>query len=279
MSTIISIIIPCYNHASYVKECLDSVLAQNYLNWECILVNDGSTDHSHAQIKQWLQENPDTRFTYFNNENRGVVATRNFAAAKAIGKYLLPLDSDDYLSNNYVASCVHHLEQHPKCDLVYGRTQFFGAMHGQRTMVPFSYSRLIQGNFIHCSAAFSKERFVQIGGYDSIMQDGLEDWELYVNMLDANSDVHILQEAWLYYRIKEISRNEVIDSSKLNKLRLVVLQKHLEKYVFTFGNYQEMLTKINQPIPVDDTIIKMYRKFKKQITRVLKKLLRLIKKA
>ena len=66
MNPLISVIVPCYNQAQYLDECLQSVLDQTYQNWECIIVNDGSPDHTEEVAKKWTEKDP--RFKYLKKE-------------------------------------------------------------------------------------------------------------------------------------------------------------------------------------------------------------------
>ncbi len=90
---LISIIIPVYNCEKYIRECLDSVLAQTYTHWEAILVDDGSPDRAGAICDEYAAK--DKRFRVIHQENRGVVSTRNRAIATATGDFLAFVDSDD----------------------------------------------------------------------------------------------------------------------------------------------------------------------------------------
>ena len=67
--TLISVVIPAYNTESFLDETLESVLSQTYENWECIIVNDGSTDNTESIAKKWCEK--DARFRYFYKENSG----------------------------------------------------------------------------------------------------------------------------------------------------------------------------------------------------------------
>ena len=71
----ISVIVPCYNQAQYLDECLNSVLEQTYKDWECIIVNDGSPDNTEEVAKEWVKK--DSRFKYFYKNNGGVNSARN----------------------------------------------------------------------------------------------------------------------------------------------------------------------------------------------------------
>ncbi len=110
--TLVSIIIPCYNHDKYVTKTLDSIIADTYPHKEIIIINDGSTDCSDLKIKDWLAENEAAnRVTYLSRENKGICATMNELIELAKGKYILPLASDDCLYGNAIAKRVQVLEE------------------------------------------------------------------------------------------------------------------------------------------------------------------------
>lgn len=92
----ISIILPVYNTSKYLKECIDSLLAQTLQEIEIIAVNDGSTDNSLEILREYQSENPNRLYVY-NTENHGVSSARNFAVEKSCGEYLWFVDSDDYV--------------------------------------------------------------------------------------------------------------------------------------------------------------------------------------
>lgn len=89
----ISVIVPVYNVASYLGECIDSILSQTFTDWELILVDDGSTDNSADIAKGWSDK--DARIKFYSKPNGGVSSARNFGLDHAIGKYIMFLDSDD----------------------------------------------------------------------------------------------------------------------------------------------------------------------------------------
>ena len=89
-----SILIPVYNVEKYLEECLESVLSQDYSDFEVILVNDGSTDQSPAICRKYAEK--DVRIKYYDKKNEGLLLTRRFSIRKASGEYILFLDSDDY---------------------------------------------------------------------------------------------------------------------------------------------------------------------------------------
>src|SRR5450631_1131590 len=91
--SMVSIIVPCYNHAHYLEEALDSVLQQSFSNWECIIINDGSTDNTKSVGEAYVNKDP--RFRLINIQNSGVSVAKNTAIAEAKGTYIFPLDADN----------------------------------------------------------------------------------------------------------------------------------------------------------------------------------------
>jgi glycosyltransferase involved in cell wall biosynthesis len=97
----ISVIIPTYNRAHIIKDALESVLMQTYSNWECIIIDDGSTDHSERLIKEFLAI--DNRFKFIKrppSKNKGAATCRNIGLENATGDYIQFLDSDDFIATN-----------------------------------------------------------------------------------------------------------------------------------------------------------------------------------
>lgn len=92
---LVSIIITCFNQGKYISGVLDSVLSQSYNNWECIIIDDGSTDHGVDVIKEY--QDKDKRINYHYQDNTGVSKARNAGFKLAKGKYIQFLDGDDLL--------------------------------------------------------------------------------------------------------------------------------------------------------------------------------------
>lgn len=109
---IISIIIPTYNRAQIIGETLDSIQAQTYKNWECIVVDDGSTDDTEQVMSNYLSK--DMRFRYFHRPSdkpKGANACRNYGLEVSKGKYVNWFDSDDLMKPHFLARKLEFLEQ------------------------------------------------------------------------------------------------------------------------------------------------------------------------
>jgi glycosyltransferase involved in cell wall biosynthesis len=200
-SSLISVIIPCYNYANYIGDCLDSVLAQTYTNWECIVVDDGSTDNSVAVIKQYCDN--DSRIKCFTQINSGPTIARNFGLKNSQGTYIQFLDADDKIESKKFEIQLQLFETFTKIDIVYSDAKFFTTSSPEilsehidlksaselksisgngDTMI----RELIKGNIMVISSPLIKKKVFDDFG---LMDEDLlynEDWELWTRFALKN---------------------------------------------------------------------------------------------
>ena len=244
MESLISIIVPCYNQAQYLDECLDSVLTQTYENWECIIVNDGSPDNTEEIALKWVTR--DSRFIYIKKENGGLSSARNFGITKAIGEFILPLDADDRISNDYLHLGVNEFEKNETLKVVYARASKFGIEEGEWILPQYSLRLLCLKNMIFCSAFFRKSDWIKIGGYDEKLIYGIEDWDFWISLLKSGGTVKQINKICFYYRIKTDSLVRRLNQDKLLFSYRHITIKHIDLYVKEFGSYIEMQSIIDQ---------------------------------
>lgn len=234
---IISIIIPCYNQAQYLDECLQSVWDQTYTDWECIIVNDGSLDHTDEIVKKWLTK--DVRFQYLKKENEGVSAARNSGIEKSTGEWILPLDGDDKIGSRYLE--LASKEFHNDIDIIYSIGQYFGEKNAIFASEPFDYQSFLMENQIFCTAFFKKSDWKKTGGYDPEMKGGYEDWEFWIHLSAYKNPLRVkhLTEVGFFYRIKPASRN--VDAMQKNdaSLRDYIYRKHPEVFYRNLNSLKE----------------------------------------
>lgn len=105
---LVSIIVPMYNSDKYLRECLDSIKAQNYINWECIIIDDCSNDKSFAIATEYAKE--DDRFIIIQNAvNSGTAVSRNKGVEKASGRFIAFLDSDDVWKSSKLSKQIQYM--------------------------------------------------------------------------------------------------------------------------------------------------------------------------
>jgi len=207
----ISIIIPCYNQANYLKEAVDSLLTQTIADWECIIVNDGSSDGTPVVASLLIELHRDRTLKLINQENKGVVAARNVGLSQARGNYLLFLDADDKLHPNFLAETLEILNQKPDVGFVYTDIEYFGTQQGVKTDGDFDPSRLLRSNQASITSLFRRSICDRIGGFKTEMEAGLEDWEFWVAAYESGWPGYRLPKPYLYYR-------QYADGSRLQKL-------------------------------------------------------------
>lgn len=122
MTELISIIVPIYNVEEYLKECLDSIQKQTYQNYDCIMINDGSTDSSREIAETYLV---DSRFRLINQDNQGLSAARNtgFRNLKEESSFVAFVDSDDYLNPLFLEKLAEQISE--DVDIIEGSIQSF----------------------------------------------------------------------------------------------------------------------------------------------------------
>lgn len=235
---LISVIVPCYNHSQFIVEALESILNQSFINFECIIVNDGSTDNTEKVVLNWIQI--DRRFKYIYQENTGVSSARNTGISQSNGLYILPLDSDDKISDNYLENCLNILELNPGIKIVYGEAYKFGKSKKKWNLDEYNFEDLLYKNMIYCTALYRKEDWVNVQGYDENLKDDLEDWEFWINILKNGGEVLQISNCCFYYRVQDISRSteSVLKNDYGYKSRVYIFEKHLELYRKT--NFYDM---------------------------------------
>jgi len=112
---LVSVVMTAYNAADYIASAIESVLIQNYRNFELVVVDDGSTDNT-ADIVNRFKNEP---VKYYYKKNGGVASSRNLGLQNSSGSFIVMLDSDDMLTTDYIASHLHFVEQHPDADMIY----------------------------------------------------------------------------------------------------------------------------------------------------------------
>ena len=119
---LISIVVPIYNVENYLRQCLDSISEQTYKNFECILINDGSTDNSKQIAEEYLT---DSRFKLINQSNKGLSGARNTGIShiREESTFISFVDSDDYIYPDFLETLIEHIED--GVDIIEGMIEYF----------------------------------------------------------------------------------------------------------------------------------------------------------
>ncbi|MBN2313951.1 MAG: glycosyltransferase, partial [Sedimentisphaerales bacterium] len=199
----ISVVIPCYNQARYLPEAVDSIVRQTYSNWECIIVNDGSSDNTVDIANQLIAQYPDRHIRFIDKPHSGVSDTRNLGVEVATGEWILPLDSDDMFDPSFMRRAVDIVNSEPKVDVVFSNMQEFGASYGQWLPDEYSRQHVMIADTMPYASLYRKELWHKVGGYDkplSIIRQP-EDWSFWISCSKHNIVVRRIKEKLFLYRV------------------------------------------------------------------------------
>lgn len=195
----VSVIIPTYNRAHLLRECILSVLAQSFRDFEVIVVDDGSIDNTRLVVSS-------LPVRYIYQENEGAPAARNKGLRLARGKYLTFLDSDDVMIQGALSKGVAVLEEHPEVGFSYGRAYVMderGRIHGlSKQRLKESRVRqgrdelgdLILGNYIvPCEVMIRRSCLEEVGGFNPAFRFGSQDLELWVRLAKKYAVAYIAE--------------------------------------------------------------------------------------
>jgi glycosyltransferase involved in cell wall biosynthesis len=222
----VTVVIPAYNHADYLREAIDSVLAQTYRDFEILVVDDGSTDHTPDVVPQ-----NHLHIRYLRQENRGLSAARNSGIAAAKGRIISILDADDRFEPAFLETLVRFLEETPGADAVYCGYRYVDQENSElpyssaRTVPPSRlFQTLIYGNFMvpACMVAY-KTCYDKAGPFDASLTAS-EDWDMWLRFAKLFT-VYGIPEKLVRYRIVTGSMSS--DPERMLRNRHVVLAKHL----------------------------------------------------
>ncbi len=239
----VSIIVPCFNQGEFLIDSLNSVKNQFYQNWECIIVDDGSTEPTESIVKPFCDD--DERFIYFKKENGGLSNARNFGIQKSRGKFILPLDADDKISKEYIVNAVNLLEENNNVKLVYCDAIKFGSVEEFWVLPEFSLNLLAQKNMIFCSGLYRKEDWEKVGGYDEMMKYALEDWEFWISILKNGGEVKKLNHIGFFYRTKKNSMISNLTTKKRIEMTTYLSKKHTDFFIKYLGDFIFLNDKIS----------------------------------
>ena len=197
-----SIIVPVYNAEKYLPKCINSLLAQSVTDFELLLVNDGSNDGSLALCNEYAAK--DSRVKVYDKPNGGVSSARNYGIERAVGEYIMFVDSDDWLSEDALSVCMPYL---PEYDIVRfsaisvsrrglkryklgknsDRQKVLATIMSRETIVACYCCAIRRSLFIDNNIRFDKN--IIIG----------EDWLVTAQLVKACRNIKLLPKAYCYF--------------------------------------------------------------------------------
>lgn len=250
----ISIIIPTYNRAKLIPETLDSVLIQTYENWECIIVDDDSSDNTQKVVNGFMKK--DSRFQYYQrpiDRSKGANACRNYGFEKSKGEYVQFFDSDDIMHPNHLKLKVEVLKSKKELHLCTCHTQNFHSSFEASNLGEVSknvptgniYEDYILGkcSILMITPIWRRSVLEKKTLFDEDLMQS-QDMELYSRILLKHENIEILPEILIYVR-----RNNDSISTLKGKMNI-----HLDSYLEV---KRRVLQQSPENFKINEAIVKM----------------------
>jgi glycosyltransferase involved in cell wall biosynthesis len=298
-NTLVSVIIPCYNGEKYLSEALDSIIIQSHANWECTVVDDGSTDGSKEIVQSYMQKDP--RFKYVHQNNAGPSAARNLGMKISNGIFFQFLDSDDLIEKDKLKRQVEVFYENPSCDIVYGDMKYFSrSLDGQMELKADddTYWKkgkisgrgdevikvLLNGNIMVVNSPLIRRTiFEKIGGWDEQIWFN-EDWDVWTRcalqelafQFDDTRDTKALVRAHTDSRSRDVFKMylygfkvylKIDDAVKLKNYKKIIkpkiysIQRTMEKILLAKYKEDKPLSLDNASMLYKETNLFHYRIF------------------
>lgn len=227
---IVSIIIPCFNSESYIAECIESVIEQDYENIEVIVVDDGSTDNSAEIISKYKD------VSLYKQENSGACVARNYGLSKSNGKYIKFLDSDDFLEIGVIKKQVEQAEDLDNNTIVYGD---YYLLRGRKKKIQNTFlnkseqtALLIVNDILTATPLHRKWMLEKVEGFDERFKNGQE-WNLHVRLSSEGFIFHHINLPIYNYRVHSSAHrisnkeNSIIDKINYNIKKIELTEQRL----------------------------------------------------
>lgn len=253
----ISIVIPAFNREEYIAETLDSVLSQTYQNWECIIVDDGSTDDTETVIKRYIDSDP--RFHFYKRPStmlKGANSCRNFGFSKSKGEFIKFLDSDDLLEKDCLEKQGAILKSNPNIKVCFSYGRYFN--DSTKKLEEFwsrnkDYSDYLLGHITNqirwqtADPLWRKSFFTEVPFKEGLMNS--QEWLMHGEALLKlkKEETYNLQETFTLIRKgnERMSSNQSSNYYKnQKKARIYLLSGLLKKNNFLFQAINQLLKQI-----------------------------------
>jgi glycosyltransferase involved in cell wall biosynthesis len=227
MNLTIGVVIPCKNHAGFLAEAVDSVYAnKTNITIHTVIINDGSTDGTELTAAALIKKYPNVQYIY-HPQSLGLPASRNDGISRLNTDYILCLDADDKIPDNYIQSCCELLAV---CDVAYTNAQCFGVSDNLCNYPEFSPAIFSHGNFVNCSAIYRRAMWEKLKGYDETMKLGWEDYEFWIRAYKNGYTFKKNHDTFIFWRKHQVSLTTTMNAN-LDKLQKYLKDKYPDFYI------------------------------------------------
>ena len=258
----ISIIVPVYNKAKYLKEIISDIRNQTFNNFECLIIDDGSFDGSEKICDQFAKI--DKRLKVFHIANSGVSNARNFGIDNAKGKYITFIDADDRININYLKNLMTCIENE-KVDMVVGAYKKFWDNNDNTMEVSYKnsnkkifFSSLVN-NFVEeqirsgifgcCVAKIFKRSLIENIRFDSSLSLA-EDLDFYLKLYPKINTIYFDDKSYYYYRQEAENSSSIINDYDIDYVSQLKINLKFKKFLCAMNCYNE-----NNKLLIDSVIM------------------------
>lgn len=201
MENLVTVVVTSYNHSNYIEECIQSIFSQTFSKLELIIIDDASTDDSVEKIKKLLLNSPFPAEKIFLTKNGGLVNARNIALSRKLSKYVLFVDSDNYLPRDYIEK-LYVLAEKTNKDIIYADLKEANSDKTFMKAREYSLESLLLGNYIDSCSLIRTDIIGNIR-YDTFLNyKKLEDYDFVLNLIIRNNAQPLYcKDTYLNYRV------------------------------------------------------------------------------
>lgn len=287
-----SIIIPAYNCEKYICRTIESVLNQQYENYEILIIDDGSTDNTYNLCKKYTQDN--SKIKCFSKKNEGVSSARNDGIKYATGDYILFLDADDYFLDNALNVLNKTIEKN-RCELVkfryiieqkryYNRIEIKTKLNQiiyKKDYAKEIYPNIFSSDFSNVwSCAFKKENIKELS-FAKDIKFGEDNLFMIKSLLKSKSIYYVDEELYIYYLNSESATNKMTYNKTIKRIDdTIMVDKSIYEYIlkqegmcdeFIFDEYKKRINKDMYYLLAENVNRYSYYEYKKIIEYIKEK--------
>ena len=276
---LVSIIVPSHNYESFIGETLKNIQAQTYDNWECIVIDDGSTDRTSETVAEIALKDP--RFRYLYQKRCGPAIARNNGLRNALGEFVQFWDADDFLEKRKIEVHVGYLRAHPEVDLVYGSARYFSTEAPEERRYAISgedkqwmpaisgtgkemLKQMVSRNIIVIEAPLLRRSVVDTVGYFDTSLPAIEDWDYFIRCAAMGKQFRYLDEEGTLALVRSHSNSLSNNNRRIRKAMVLLREKIAETIK------DEELLELNQQLTTEYAAMVRHEQINEAVEEVKK---------
>lgn len=223
---LVSVVVITYNQKEFLRECIDSILAQDYPNFEIIVADDASIDGTQDMLREYNKKHPDLFKLELAVKNQGITANSNAGHFACSGKYIAWMGGDDLMLPGKISKQVQYMENNPQCTICYHQHEAFDSKTGERIYLSFKRYRrrsgdvrqsIRHGTFNGALATMVRRSKTPKTGFDESIPVA-SDWLFWVESLANGGTIEYIDEVLSRYRRHDNNVTRITNQLGMNKL-------------------------------------------------------------